>query len=156
MHATLFDEGCHLGSVRSMYRVLAAHGGTRERHNQLVHPAYTKPELLAIAPNQVWSWDITKLKGPAKWTCFHLYVILDNLSKHGQTSFSMSGRQRPSQIRSHHFRINVLLPNRLSTRSTATIAVALRTSSAGFSSMMSSEARAPVSAIISMQSWASR
>ena len=54
----------------------------RERRNQLVHPAYTKPELLAIAPNQVWSWDITKLKGPAKWTCFHLYVILDIFSRH--------------------------------------------------------------------------
>ena len=77
VHATLLDEGRYLGSVRTMYRVLAANGGTRERRNQLVHPAYTKPELLAIAPNQVWSWDITKLKGPAKWTCFHLYVILD-------------------------------------------------------------------------------
>ena len=81
VHATLLDEGRYLGSVRTMYRVLAAHGGTRERRNQLVHPAYTKPELLAIAPNQVWSWDITKLKGPAKWTCFHLYVILDIFSR---------------------------------------------------------------------------
>ncbi len=54
----------------------------RERRNQLTHPAYTKPELLAIAPNQVWSWDITKLKGPAKWTCFHLYVILDIFSRY--------------------------------------------------------------------------
>ena len=81
VHATLLDEGRYLGSVRTMYRVLAAHGGTRERRNQLVHPAYTRPELLAIAPNQVWSWDITKLKGPAKWTCFHLYVILDIFSR---------------------------------------------------------------------------
>ncbi len=64
-----------------MYRVLAITGGNRERRNQLTHPAYTKPELLAIAPNQVWSWDITKLKGPAKWTCFHLYVILDIFSR---------------------------------------------------------------------------
>jgi len=62
--------------VRTMYRLLAANGGCRERRNQLAHPAYTKPELLAVAPNQVWSWDITKLKGPAKWSCFHLYVIL--------------------------------------------------------------------------------
>jgi putative transposase len=77
----LLDDGLYLGSVRTMYRVLAAHGGTRERRNQRVHPAYTKPELLAIAPNQVWSWDITKLKGPAKWTCFHLYVILDIFSR---------------------------------------------------------------------------
>jgi len=77
VHATLLDEGRYLGSVRTMYRLLAATGGSRERRNQLVHPTYAKPELLAIAPNQVWSWDITKLKGPAKWTCFHLYVILD-------------------------------------------------------------------------------
>ena len=82
VHATLLDEGCYLGSVRTMYRLLAATGGSRERRNQLTHPAYTKPELLAIAPNQVWSWDITKLKGPAKWTCFHLYVILDIFSRH--------------------------------------------------------------------------
>ncbi|MEO7244416.1 MAG: DDE-type integrase/transposase/recombinase [Rubrivivax sp.] len=81
VHATLLDEGRYLGSVRTMYRVLAANGCTRERRNQLVHPAYAKPELLAIAPNQVWSWDITKLKGPAKWTCFHLYVILDIFSR---------------------------------------------------------------------------
>ena len=79
VHATLLDEGRYLGSVRTMYRLLAADGGSRERRNQLVHPAYAKPELLATAPNQVWSWDISKLKGPAKWTCFHLYVILDSV-----------------------------------------------------------------------------
>ena len=82
VHATLLDEGRYLGSVRTMYRLLAASGGCRERRHQLTHPAYTKPELLAIAPNQVWSWDITKLKGPAKWSCFHLYVILDIFSRH--------------------------------------------------------------------------
>lgn len=81
VHATLLDEGTYVGSVRTMYRLLASTGGNRERRNQLTHPAYTKPELLAIAPNQVWSWDITKLKGPAKWTCFHLYVILDIFSR---------------------------------------------------------------------------
>jgi putative transposase len=81
VHATLLGEGTYLGSVRTMYRLLAASGGCRERRNQLTHPAYTKPELLAIAPNQVWSWDITKLKGPVKWTCFHLYVILDIFSR---------------------------------------------------------------------------
>jgi hypothetical protein len=59
VHATLLDEGRYLGSVRTMYRLLAANGGSRERRNQLTHPAYTKPELLAIAPNQVWSWDIS-------------------------------------------------------------------------------------------------
>ncbi|QIL84406.1 transposase family protein (plasmid) [Diaphorobacter sp. HDW4A] len=82
VHATLLDEGRYLGSVRTMYRLLTASGATRERRNQLTHPAYSKPELLAQAPNQVWSWDITKLKGPAKWTCFHLYVILDIFSRH--------------------------------------------------------------------------
>jgi putative transposase len=82
VHATLLDEGRYLGSVRTMYRLLAAHGGSCERRNQLVHPPYTKPELLAVAPNQVWSWDITKLKGPTKWTCLHLYVILDIFSRH--------------------------------------------------------------------------
>lgn len=81
VHATLLDEGRYLGSVRTMYRLLAAHGGSRERRDQLTHPAYAKPELLATGPNQVWSWDITKLKGPAKWTCFHLYVILDIFSR---------------------------------------------------------------------------
>ncbi len=81
VHATLLDEGRYLGSVRTMYRLLAAQGGSRERRAQLTHPAYAKPELLATAPNQVWSWDITKLKGPAKWTCFHLYVILDIFSR---------------------------------------------------------------------------
>ena len=66
-----------------MHRLGAHHvpAAGRERRNQLAHPAYTKPELLAVAPNQVWSWDITKLKGPAKWTCFHLYVILDIFSR---------------------------------------------------------------------------
>ncbi len=82
LHATLLDEGRYLGSVRTMYRLLTANSACRERRNQLTHPVYSKPELLAIAPNQVWSWDITKLKGPARWTCFHLYVILDIFSRH--------------------------------------------------------------------------
>ena len=82
VHATLLDEGRYLGSVRTMYRHLAAAGGARERRNQRVHPPYAKPELLATRANQVWSWDITKLKGPMKWTCFHLYVILDIYSRY--------------------------------------------------------------------------
>ena len=64
--ATLLDEGRYVGSVRSMYRQLAASAQSRERRNQRVHPAYAKPELLAVQPNEVWSWDITKLKGPIK------------------------------------------------------------------------------------------
>lgn len=82
VYATLLDEGVYLGSVRTMYRLLANDGQTRERRAQRVHPAYAKPELLATDPNQVWSWDITKLKGPCKWTCFHLYVILDIFSRY--------------------------------------------------------------------------
>ena len=82
IHATLLDEGVYLGSVRTMYRLLASDGQSRERRNQLTHPAYVKPELLAVGPNEVWSWDITKVKGPAKWTCFHLYVILDIFSRY--------------------------------------------------------------------------
>jgi putative transposase len=82
VHATLLDEGSYLGSVRTMYRLLAANASSAERRRQRKHPAYAKPELLALAPNQVWSWDITKLKGPAKWTCFHLYVILDIFSRY--------------------------------------------------------------------------
>lgn len=64
VYATLLDEGRYLGSVRTMYCLLSTQGGSLERRRQLTHPAYAKPELLAIAPNQVWSWDITKLKGP--------------------------------------------------------------------------------------------
>ena len=80
--ATLLDEGIYYCSVRTMYRVLAEHGEVRERRNQLRHPNYRKPELLAEAPNQVWSWDITKLRGPVKWTYYYLYVILDIFSRY--------------------------------------------------------------------------
>lgn len=80
--ATLLDEGRYHGSVRTMYRLLAAANQSGERRRQRIHPAYAKPELLATRPNEVWSWDITKLKGPAKWSCFHLYVILDIFSRY--------------------------------------------------------------------------
>ena len=82
VYATLLDEGRYIGSVRTLYRALEADGQSAERRRQRLHPVYTKPELLATAPNQVWSWDITKLKGPAKWTCFHLYVILHIFSRY--------------------------------------------------------------------------
>ena len=82
VYATLLDEGTSLASERTMYRLLAAGGETRPRRDRLVHPACAKPELLATAPNQVWSWDITKLLGPAKWTYYHLDVILDIYSRH--------------------------------------------------------------------------
>lgn len=82
VYATLLDEGHYHGSVRTMYRLLATHSQVGERRRQRRHPLYTKPELLAIQPNEVWSWDISKLKSPAKWTCFHLYVILDIFSRY--------------------------------------------------------------------------
>src|SRR6266852_4239841 len=81
IYATLLDEGRYLGSLRTRYRVLAAAQEVRERRNQLRHVA-SKPELLATRPNEVWSWDITKLLGPAKWTYYYLYVILDIFSRY--------------------------------------------------------------------------
>lgn len=82
VYATLLDEGRYVCSERTMYRVLAAHDEVRERRDQLRHPAYAAPELLATRPNQLWSWDITKLRGPATWTYFYLYVILDVFSRY--------------------------------------------------------------------------
>jgi putative transposase len=82
VYAALLDEKRFLCSERTMYRILEAEGEVEERRNQLEHPPYAKPELLATRPNEVWSWDITKLKGPSKWTCFYLYVILDIFSRY--------------------------------------------------------------------------
>ncbi len=82
VYATLLDEGVYLCAERTMYRLLADHREVRERRRQRRHPAYTAPELLATAPNQLWSWDITKLKGPTTWSWYHLYVILDVFSRH--------------------------------------------------------------------------
>ncbi len=80
--ATLLDEGRYLCSPRTMYRILKDSGAVRERRDQLRHPAYKKPELLATKPNELWSWDIAKLKGPAKWSYFQLYVLLDVFSRY--------------------------------------------------------------------------
>jgi putative transposase len=80
--ATLLDEGRYLCSERTMYRLLARNAEVRERRDQLTHPTYARPELLAQRPNELWSWDITKLLGPARWTYFHLYVILDVFSRY--------------------------------------------------------------------------
>jgi putative transposase len=80
--AALLDEGVYHCSTRTMYRILHDAHEVRERRNQLKHPNYKKPELLATAPNQVWSWDITKLLGPAKWTYYYLYVLLDIYSRY--------------------------------------------------------------------------
>jgi putative transposase len=82
VHATLLDEGTYLCSPRTMYRLLDAAGEIKERRDQVRRPHYAAPELLATQPNEVWSWDITKLLGPAKWTYFYLYVILDIFSRY--------------------------------------------------------------------------
>ena len=81
IYAELLDQGLYFCSIRTMYRILHDNGEAKERRQQLRHPIYKKPELIAEAPNQVWSWDITKLMGPAKWTYFYLYVIIDIFSR---------------------------------------------------------------------------
>jgi putative transposase len=82
VYAALLDAGQYLCSWRTMYRILKEHQLVRERRNQLRHPTYTKPELLATGPNQLWSWDITKLRGPVKWAYYYLYTILDVFSRY--------------------------------------------------------------------------
>jgi putative transposase len=82
VYASLLDEGTYLCSWRTMYRILVAADEVRERRDQVRHPTYTKPELLATQPRELWSWDITKLKGPAKWTYYYLYVIMDVFSRY--------------------------------------------------------------------------
>jgi putative transposase len=82
VYATLLDEGSYLCSERTMYRILVEQHEVRERRDQLRHPSYAAPELIATRPNEVWSWDITKLLGPSKWTYYYLYVILDIFSRY--------------------------------------------------------------------------
>ena len=82
VYASLLDDGQYHCSIRTMYRLLEAEGENRERRDQLIHPPYRKPELLATSPNQLWSWDITKLRGPVKWNFYYLYVILDVFSRY--------------------------------------------------------------------------
>jgi putative transposase len=82
VYATLLDEGRYHCSIRTLYRILDEQAEVKERRNQLRHPVYQKPELLATAPNQVWSWDISKLLGPVKWSYCYLYVILDIFSRY--------------------------------------------------------------------------
>ena len=82
VYAKLLDQGVYLASTSTMYRILRAKDEVHERRRQATHPPHVKPELLATRPNAVWSWDITKLLGPAKWTWFYLYVILDVYSRY--------------------------------------------------------------------------
>lgn len=82
VYAALLDEGVYMCHWRTMYRILHAHGEVKERRMQRKHPVYKKPELLATSPNQVWSWDITNLRGATKWTHFKLYTVLDIFSRY--------------------------------------------------------------------------
>ena len=82
VYAKLLDDGLYLASTSTMYRILGEEGEVSERRRQATHPAHVKPELVAAKPNAVWSWDITKLLGPAKWTWFYLYVIIDIYSRY--------------------------------------------------------------------------
>ena len=117
VRAALLDEGRYLCSERTMYRLMHARAPLRERRNQLQHPNYAKPELVATAPNQVWSWDITKLLGPKKWTYYYLYVLLDSCGASSNVQSRPRGRVRarlappglhisaPDQRASSHVRI---------------------------------------------------
>lgn len=82
VYATLLDEDVYLCSIRTMYRILGENKEVKERRNQAAHAEYAKPELLATRPNELWSWDITRLKGPVKWSYFQLYVIIDVFSRY--------------------------------------------------------------------------
>ncbi len=95
IYNALLDKGEYLCSVRTMYRILEQHNEVKERRNQLSHPHYQKPELIADGPNQVWSWDITKLKGPVKWSYYYLYVILDIFSRY-VVGWMVAGRELAS------------------------------------------------------------
>jgi putative transposase len=109
VYATLLDEGVYLASISTMYRVLRAEGEVVERRRQATHPPTVKPELVADAPNRVWSWDITKLHGPAKWTWYYLYTILDIYSRYAvgwmvaeRESAALAGRILDQTIANQH------------------------------------------------------
>lgn len=93
VYGTLLDEETYLCSVSTMYRILRDHDEVRERRNQKRHPAYKKPELVATAPNQVWSWDITKLRGPVTHVTYYLYTILDIFSRY-VVGYMLADRER--------------------------------------------------------------
>jgi putative transposase len=115
VYATLLDEGRYLCSERTMYRVLAENDEVRERRNQLRHPKYAAPELLAEKPNRLWSWDITKLLGPAKWTYFYLYVVLDVFSRYvvGWLVADAESAALADQLISSAYELNGIKPGEL-------------------------------------------
>lgn len=92
VYAQLLNEGRYLCSVRTMHRLLEATGPAHERRDQLRHPVHAVPQLVAMAPNQVRSWDITKLLGPVKWTYFYLYVVIDIFSRYA-VGWTLSRRE---------------------------------------------------------------
>jgi len=115
IYATLLDEGRYLCSVPTMYRLLRAEGEVRERRRQATHPATVKPELVATGPNAIWSWDITKLHGPEKWTYFHLYVIIDIFSRYvpgwllaTRETAALAERLLAETVRTHNIAVDQL------------------------------------------------
>lgn len=100
VYAKLLEDGEYLCSPRTMNRILAEHEQVRERRAQRQHPEYVKPRLVATAPNQVWSWDTTKLPGPTKGTYFTLYIILDIFSRYiGQPTTGSAAGHAPTDTR---------------------------------------------------------
>jgi putative transposase len=115
VYASLLDDGRYHCSIRTMYRLLDAAGENRERRDQLIHPPYGKPELLATGPNQLWSWDITKLRGPVKWSFYYLYVILDVFSRY-VTGWMIADRETASlakQLIGHSCKQQGIVPGQL-------------------------------------------
>jgi hypothetical protein len=108
VYAKLLDQGIYLASVPTMYRVLRAHDEVHERRRQATHPATKKPELLATKPNQCWSWDITKLLGPQKWTYYYLYVIID--VRHEAPSDRVGWKDPPAACRSRSSKLGAARP----------------------------------------------
>jgi putative transposase len=115
VYATLLDEDIYLCSPRTMYRILEANKELQERRAQLRHPNYAAPELLATGPNQVWSWDITKLRGPVKWSYFHLYVLLDIFSRYvvGWTVANAESAKLAERLIQHSLRKQQVAPGQL-------------------------------------------
>jgi hypothetical protein len=117
-----WPAGSTSATMRTVYGILDAHDEVRERRDQLVRPHYAKPELLATAPDQVWSWDITKLRGPRKWTYYDLCVVLDIYSRSAHPkrrgiALPMAGSDHLRRPRPRHYRNSYPLPLRTPARS---------------------------------------
>jgi putative transposase len=115
VYATLLEENQYLASPRTFYRLLAQAGESGERRAQRRHPSYVKPELLATAPNQLWSWDITKLRGPVKWSYYYLYVILDVFSRCvvGWMVAPRESSQLAKRLIHHSYKQHAIVPGQL-------------------------------------------